>query len=658
MTQLQKPSKYKGNEEARRKKLYFLTFVSFVFKHAIRNIAKHPCGTQHREASPWDATSPLLSAFCLLAFLLASCSSQSPTPAPEIPIATDTPVTATRGESILLSMEENGYAHFFLYSLDGKPILRLTEGNWNDIAPSLSPDGNQIAFASDRSGYWDIYILTLATGKVRQITDTPEYDSAPTWSPDNQWLAYETYDGNDLEITVQSLSNLNQPPTPLTDNPGADTSPAWMPGVGRKIAFISNRSGDPEVWLADLDRPDEGRYTNLSNTLFAAERHPLWAENRLLWIAEAQGIGVSGAYVWDANQPERPARWVAEADRAAWDPSHEKMATILNGPNIDYLSASSLDGDLLLPPKPLPGLVRGLLWLTLDLPNPPESYRAASALTPPALWFPKVMPLAEGSIQRWAVVDLPNVQAPYPKLHDQVDEAFAALRQRVVDEAGWDALASLQNAYVPVTSPLDPGLGEDWLYTGRAFSLNSLLANASWLVSVREDIGQQTFWRIYLRAQNQDGTQGQPLRDAPWDLSARYNLDPQAYDQGGVYSPVPNGYWVDFTALARAYGWERLPSLPNWRTYYGGTRFTEFVLTGGLDWYSAMLEIYPPEVMVTPTLRLPPTLTPTRTPVPTTTRGPTPTPTATSSPTATLSPTVTPSPTSTSTPIPSNTPLQ
>jgi TolB protein len=177
------------------------------------------------------------------------------------------------------------------------------------------------------------------------------------------------------------------------------------------------------------------------------------------------------------------------------------------------------------------------------------------------------------------------------------------------------------------------------------------------MVAVREQAGQQTFWRIYLRAQEQDGSQGQPLTDAPWDLSARYNLDPQAYDQGGAYAPIPPGYWVDFTSLARAYGWERLPALPNWRVYYGGTRFTEFLLTGDLDWYSAMLEIYPPEALVTPTPRMPPTLTPSRTPVPTLTRGPSPTPTITYTPTPTLVPTSTPTLTPTATPVPSNTPL-
>jgi TolB protein len=131
-------------------------------------------------------------------------------------------------------------------------------------------------------------------------------------------------------------------------------------------------------------------------------------------------------------------------------------------------------------------------------------------------------------------------------------------------------------------------------------------------------------------------------------LSARYELNPRTYEQGGEYSVVPAGYWVDMTSLAAAYNWERLPALPNWRTYYRGARFTEFALTGGLNWYAAMQELYPVEALVTPTRVLPPSLTPTRTFTPTETPRPTRTPRATY--TASLSPTPSDTPTSTSTP--------
>lgn len=593
--------------------------------------------------------------YCLLiaVLLLASCAPTPPSPQTSPIASTATQVEFKRGEVLLLSMEENGYARFFLYTPEGDALLRLTSGDWNDSAPALNPEGTQVAFASDRSGYWDIYLLTLATGETRQVTSTPAYDSAPTWSPDGQWLAYETYDGADLEIAALNMADASAPPIVLTDSDAADFAPAWSP-QGRKIAFTSNRSGNPDIWLADLDRPDEGRFINISDTLQMAESRPQWSGDELIWIAEAQGVNLGGAYIWDASHP---ARWIAEANLAAWNPSSDKLMTVTRDANVDYLSASSLDRVLILPPKPLPGLVRSMLWLTLDLPTPPQTYLDASAVTPAALWNPLLSPPVEGPSGRALVVTLSNVQAPYPKLHDEADEAFEALRKRVIAETGWDALASLQNAYVPLTNELDPGLGRDWLYTGRGFALNSLLVNAGWMVSVREGIGQQTFWRIYLRAQNQDGSQGAPLGEAPWDLNARYNLDPQAYDQGGAYAPIPQGYWVDFTALARAYGFERQSALPNWRVYFAGTRFTEFVMTDGLDWYNAMLQLYPAEALITPTPKLPPTLTPTLTPIPTLTRGPSPTPTITPSPTVTASPTKTPLPTPTFTPIPSNTPL-
>lgn len=547
-------------------------------------------------------------------------------------------------------MEENGRAHLFLYSTTGQPILRLTRGEWDDIAPAVSPDSTHVAFASNRSGYFDLYLLTLASGEIQQITNTPQYDSSPSWSPDSQWLAFETYDGSDLEVSVVSLTDPSQPPIALTENSASDYAPAWSPR-GRSIAFVSDQTGNPDIWLADLDRADDGRFVNITNTPNAAENRPQWKEERLMWLTRSDNIAFSGAHIWDSTQPDNPAQWALDADRAAWNPGGTYLVTILNNPNADYLSASSLDGNLLLPILPLPGTVRGLAWLNVDLPSIPEAYRTASASTPAPNWAPAVTPLSEGPSQRWTVVPLNDVQAPYAQLHDLADESFNALRQRLIEETGWDALASLSNAYVPLTAPLDPGLGDDWLYTGRAFALNPLMVNAGWMIAVREEIGQQTYWHIYLRAQAQDGSRGEPIYNAPWDINARYNLDPQAYEQGGQFAPIPPGYWVDLTSLARVYGWERLPALPNWRTYFAGARFTEFVLTGGMDWHSAMLELYPPEALVTPTLRLPPTATRTRTPRPTTTSGPSPTPTL--SPTATL----TPLPTSTPTPIPSNTPL-
>ena len=219
--------------------------------------------------------------------------------------------------------------------------------------------------------------------------------------------------------------------------------------------------------------------------------------------------------------------------------------------------------------------------------------------------------------------------------------AFQALRQRIIQDTGWDALASLENAYIPLSSSLDPGKGQDWLFTGRAFTLNPLTLNAGWMAVVREEIDGSTYWRVYLRTVAQDGSQGEPLRSLPWDLTSRYNLNPTAYDQGGSFArAIPTGYWVDLTAIAQQFGWERIPALDNWRTFFAGTQFNEFVLSDGLKWQDAMLELYPADIFSTPTVVIPPTRTPTVTPWWYVYK--TQTPTITPSPT--LRPTYTPAP--------------
>jgi TolB protein len=596
--------------------------------------------------------STLTAILILISLLLLSCSQQI-TQTPETtnePTATEEfiPVAARNmQEVVIFSYEEDGYAHLFVYIPEAMPLTRITFGDWDDITPVPSPDGEKIAFASNRGGFWDLYLMDLASGDVTQLTDTPAYEGAPTWSPDGSFIAFEAYENENLNIVVGPANDPFNEPIHLATSPASDHSPAWAPD-GRHIAFIS----DGEVILADLDKTDGGRFENISNTELASESHPVWSPDgkRLAWASSSQMMQRSGVYVWNSSQ-NVPATWIGDGNWPAWDAAGERIITTFAAQNSTYLTMYTPDGKLLqaLTPFPAPAL-RGLTWANLVMPERlPSRFQQAAELTPAALWAAEGEAVSEGVSDRWSLVELKEVQAPYPQMHDLADEAFDALRRRVVNEVGWDALGALENAFVPLTVSLDPGFREDWLYTGRAFAINSLMTNADWMVAVREDFGAQTYWRLYLRAQLQDGSLGEPLRDTPWDLSARYNLDPKAYEQGGTYSDVPPGYWVDVTSLANQYGWERVPALPNWRTFYRGARFTEFVLTDGLDWYSAMLQLYPPDVFVTPTKLLPPTLTPTRTPSPTYT----PIPTRTRRPTNTPGP----SPTVTSTPSPSRTPL-
>ena len=104
----------------------------------------------------------------------------------------------------IFSMADGWNTHLFVYHPQFLQLTQLTNGNWDDINPALSPDGRHIAFSSKANGYWDLFLMDLETGGLTRLTDTGAYDGHPTWSPDGQWLAYDTYVKNHFEISLIS----------------------------------------------------------------------------------------------------------------------------------------------------------------------------------------------------------------------------------------------------------------------------------------------------------------------------------------------------------------------------------------------------------------------------------------------------------------------
>ncbi len=593
--------------------------------------------------------------------VLPSITPIPPTDLPLLPTAPVLPFTQLEEGLVILAMGEGSYTHLFAYQTSGIPFTRLTSGDWHDITPAISPDGKTVAFASNRDGDWDLYLLDLTSGGIERLTNTPEYDASPGWSPDGRWLVYETYlqdeaSGGNLDLFIRPIDD-SQEPVRLTTAPEADFSPAWSP-QGRQVAFISYRTGESEVWLADLDRVED-RFTNVSLNRHATDAHPVWSPNgeQLAWSSKSDE-GLQNLYVWDTTRPEDRPALVNSGNWAAWSPQGDALLTSLLTPNHTYLTGYSLQSPgLILPIMALDGPIAGISWSQVALERLPPALEQNALLTPTPIWKEVLVPGSDIPGGRQQLITLEDIDAPIPILQDRVDESFHALRARVALEVGWDLLSTLEQAYTPLSTILGPGMSEDWLYTGRAFRFNPAPVNAGWVMIVREDYGPQTYWRVYLRTRFQDGSQGMPLTFQPWNLYARLSGDPIAYEQGGAWEPIPAGYWVDFTQLAAAYGWERLPAQTAWRLAFSATRFNEYVNTDGLDWLAAMMEVYPRDALNTatpvpsPTNTLPPTLTPTRTLTPTNTpwlsRTPTPTrtPYPSRTPTPTYTPTLTPTPT-------------
>lgn len=517
---------------------------------------------------------------------------------------------------MILSLADGYYKHLFAYHPSDLPLTRITDHPWDDIQPAISPDGTRIAYASRRNGFWDIYVFDLKSDTSIRVTDSLTYDGHPTWSPDGQWLAYESYTNGNLDIFLQSMSDLAARPLQLTDDPAPDFSPAWSP-VGSEIAFTSLRSDESEIWTIAVDRLDN-RLQNRSNDPGAADGDPAWSpDGTMLGWTSASSSGTQ-VVVAPVNTNGALNKVVSSGSRPLWSPDGGRIIVELLLPNSKSIAGVNADTfKLMIPAIQIETEIFGMDWKDGDFGELISAYFLDDSGGQRSLRTQNPTNFATDPVTgRTGLVKLSDVSAPHALLSDSVDESFHALQTEIARLSGWDVLGNLENAYLPLTDPLGPGPVDDWLLTGLAFAINPLPYQAGWMAITREDIGGEVYWRVYIKARYQDGSQGVPLESRTWDLNARSSGDTHAYEKGGALSTVPTGYWIDLTELANRFGWERLPALSNWRTFFEGARFNQFAYTRGMTWESAMLELYPPELVHRPT-RLPTiTSTPTSTTAP------------------------------------------
>ncbi len=163
---------------------------------------------------------------------------------------------------IAFTSQKGGSKEIYVMDYDGGDVRTVTANGGLNKFPEWSPDNSKLVFVTNlrSSSVWQIWIQDLSGG--RAVVSAPSsYASSPSFSPDGNRIAFSSRSRSavDSDIFVSGLDGGGL--RNLTNHRGIDTSPTWSP-TGQQIAFISDRSGTPQLWAMDADGANVRRLVN------------------------------------------------------------------------------------------------------------------------------------------------------------------------------------------------------------------------------------------------------------------------------------------------------------------------------------------------------------------------------------------------------------
>ncbi|MFN8447954.1 MAG: hypothetical protein U0521_05045 [Anaerolineae bacterium] len=468
---------------------------------------------------------------------------------------------------------------------DGRPCRRPRSGL---VAGWLAAGG-----AGGAMAIGSFYIYDTVSGDTTRMTYDLSFQGRPTWSSDGAWLGYESYQGNNLDIYVMRIDGSNSRFACRSTPDAPDYSPSWSPD-GRRIAFVfaaRRQSGHLRLFAGRsiAGQPDANPERQ--------EDFPAWSPGRQMAGVQRARSGQEKVFVLAVDGLAAGAQVINLGRTPAWSPDGTSIVAAVDSFDSTQFIVNPFSGagaGTAIIPVPLGS--SQISWTGAPLPPALVNSGGLSPARTQPLYVEQEDVLASDPPYR--LNSIAGVTVEQPLLSDRVNDSFNALREASNQAAGWDFLGRLDDAFWSITRPPQPGEERrNWLMTGRAFSLtrNAIVGFPPPLEVVREDLGVETYWRVFVRVSDdaQSGQLGEPLRQLPWDFASRTEGDVEAYDAGGrVRAEVPSGYYVDFTQIAADFGWQRVPAGRDWRANSNTINYWSFQKRDGLDWLAAMREIY------------------------------------------------------------------
>lgn len=195
-----------------------------------------------------------------------------------------------------------GIADVLLLEHSGGEGQRLTR----DAAPiagmAWEPGARTLLVASARSGRSAFWAVPVDNGSLRYVLGGTGELGAPTFSPDAHELVFERATRT-TQLSLASISDAAAPPLAVGDGTDSRSGPALSPD-GRQVAFVSDRSGNDELWVGGTDGSNAHQLTHEKSEWVGT---PVWSHDGRALVIAAGSRGETDLYVVDAASGARRA---------------------------------------------------------------------------------------------------------------------------------------------------------------------------------------------------------------------------------------------------------------------------------------------------------------------------------------------------------------
>ena len=279
-------------------------------------------------------------------------------------------------DSKMLTFTSNrdGDPEVFVMDAEGTEQRQLTHNDHHvDILPSWSPDGNQITFSSNQSAYTsyenydlEIFVINADGTEQRQVTHNEHDDLVVGWShhtntagsemfrdvPAGHWAdrsigwavangiatgtAEGLFDPNGTVSRAEMVTYLHRTAGMLPGSPSVGAGRNTRPTVGNNaIAFQSDRDGDDEIFMTNLDGTNQYQLT-----------HNIFPDSGPVWSPDGTQIAFQNPFIdlFVVNTDGTNLRRISNARHPVWSPDSTRIAFRSYEPTTGALSLINADG--------------------------------------------------------------------------------------------------------------------------------------------------------------------------------------------------------------------------------------------------------------------------------------------------------------------------